>query len=136
MSYLLLALSAFISATLLPFSSEAFLLVLLGTDHDPYLLLLAATTGNTLGGFTSWILGRFLLRFSNRRWFYFSQHQLDRGQQLFTRFGLWSLLLTWLPIVGDLLCVAAGTLKVKWYVFVPLVALGKALRYIALISIF
>lgn len=133
MSYLLLFLSAFVSATILPFSSEAWLYTLLFMDKNPAGLLLAATAGNSLGGITSWVLGRYLLRFRDRRWFYFSDRKLDRGQQLFSRFGLWSLLFTWLPLVGDVLCVAAGALKIRAVIFIPLMSLGKASRYAALI---
>lgn len=133
MAYFLLFLSSFASATVLPFSSEALFYTLLQMDKSPLWLLLAATSGNSLGGITSWVLGRFLLRFRDRRWFYASDAQLDRGQQLFQHFGLWSLLFTWLPLVGDVLCVAAGVLKVRAAVFIPLMTIGKACRYGALL---
>ncbi len=125
--------SAFFAATILPFYSEVVLFALLRQGGDPLLLLLVATTGNTLGSVVNWWMGLYLLRFQNRRWFYFSPAQITRAQYWFQRYGYWTLLLAWLPIGGDPLTLVAGIMKIRLGVFLPLVAVGKGLRYVAVI---
>jgi membrane protein YqaA with SNARE-associated domain len=93
--------------------------------------VLAATLGNTLGAVVNWLLGRYLLHFQNRRWFYFSRAQIDKAQRWFQRYGYWSLLLAWAPIGGDALTLIAGIMKVRLGLFLLLVGSGKALRYIS-----
>ncbi|WP_101340957.1 YqaA family protein [Cereibacter azotoformans] len=125
----LLALSAFASATLLPGSSEALLLTLLAAGHAAGPLVAAATAGNLAGSLVNWALGRFLIRFRDRRWFPVSEAALERAQRGYRRWGLWSLLFAWVPVVGDPLTVAAGALKVGFWPFLILVVIGKAARY-------
>jgi membrane protein YqaA with SNARE-associated domain len=91
--YLLLFASAFLAATVLPFYSEVTLYLLLQQGADPLLLLAIATVGNTLGSTVNWAMGRYLLHFQDRRWFYFSREQIARAQAAFQRRGVWSLLL-------------------------------------------
>lgn len=129
MDYLLLFGSAFIAATLLPLYSEVVLFTLLKQGGNSGVLIAVAAAGNTLGAFLNWFLGRYLLRFQHRRWFYFSPSQIARAQSWFNRFGHWSLLFAWLPICGDALTLAAGVLRVPWLRFLLLVAIGKTLRY-------
>jgi membrane protein YqaA with SNARE-associated domain len=131
-NYLLLFLSAFIAATFLPFYSEAWLYLLLQDASSPLsvaLPVLVATAGNVLGACLNWWLGRSLLRFAGRRWFYFSAAQIARAQTGFQRYGLWTLLFSWLPVVGDPLTLIAGVLRVRFGVFVLLVTAGKLARY-------
>ena len=130
---LLLFGSAFLAATILPFYSEVILFALLREGGDPLLLLIVATTGNTLGAVVNWVLGRYLLRFRDRRWFYFSSAQIERAQRWFQRYGFWSLLMAWAPIGGDALTLIAGIMKVRLGLFVLLVGLGKAARYVFII---
>lgn len=127
--YLLLFASAFLAATVLPFYSEVTLFLLLREGADPLLLLAIATVGNTLGSVVNWILGRYLLHFQDRRWFYFSREQVARAQRSFQRRGVWSLLLAWMPIGGDALTLVAGIMRVRLGVFLVLVGIGKSLRY-------
>jgi membrane protein YqaA with SNARE-associated domain len=128
--YLGLFLSAFLAATLLPFSSEAVLAALSAFDrHDPVLLWAAASVGNTLGSLVNWALGRCFLRFRDRRWFPVGPERLDRARERFRRYGAWTLLFAWLPVVGDPLTLAAGALGVKVWPFLALVGAGKAARY-------
>ncbi len=131
--YLALFSSAFIAATLFPASSEAVLVGLLasGTGH-PVPLVIVATAGNTLGAVVNWLCGRSLAQYRGRSWFPADGQQLARAERWFTRFGLPSLLFTWLPVVGDALTVIAGLLHVPLRWFVPLVALGKGARYVIL----
>lgn len=133
MIYLTLMLTGFLAATLIPASSEALLLVLFQQGYTPWLLWLAATTGNTLGSCVNWFLGREIVKFRDRRWFPVSPQQLQKAQTHFNRYGIWSLLLAWLPVVGDPLTFVAGILRVRFTLFFVLVATGKALRYAVLI---
>lgn len=133
LSYLSLFASAFIAATILPFSSEALLFALLHAGGDATVLVVVATLGNTLGSIVNWLLGRFLLHFRDRRWFYFSAAQIDRAQRWFQRYGVWSLLLAWVPIVGDALTLIGGVMQVRLSLFILLVGLGKGLRYVAVV---
>ena len=111
-------------------SSEAVLGSLIAaTDHDIVVLWLLATAGNTLGGIVNWVLGLYCLRWQDRSWFPFRPAQLERAEKWFSRYGTWTLLLAWLPIVGDPLTFAAGVLRVRLLVFVILVAAGKGARY-------
>ncbi|MFC4168300.1 YqaA family protein [Teichococcus aestuarii] len=128
-----LFLAALVAATILPAQSEALLVgLLLGGEHPAVLLVLAASLGNVAGSAANWWLGRSLERFKGRRWFPVSAAGLARAQRWFGRFGLWSLLLAWVPVVGDPLTVVAGVLRVPFWRFLLLVALGKVGRYVLL----
>jgi membrane protein YqaA with SNARE-associated domain len=133
LSYLLLFGSAFLAATVLPFYSEVVLFALLREGGDPVALVVTATLGNTLGAVVNWLLGRYLLHFEGRRWFYFSRPQIERAQRWFQRYGFWSLLLAWAPVGGDALTLIAGIMKVRLRLFLLLVGTGKAVRYISVV---
>jgi membrane protein YqaA with SNARE-associated domain len=125
---------SFLAATIIPGSSEVVLVAMvLERPAELITLFLTATVGNTAGSAVNWVLGRWFQRFAGRRWFPASQGQLDKAAKWFNKYGIWSLLLAWLPIVGDALTVIAGALKVNIYAFVALVAMGKATRYLALL---
>ncbi len=134
-SYLLLFASAFLAATILPFYSEVMLFALLREGGDPLALVLVATLGNTLGAVVNWVLGRYLLHFQDRRWFYFSPAQIETAQGWFQRYGFWSLLLAWMPVGGDALTLIAGIMKVRMWLFLLLVGTGKALRYVSVVYV-
>jgi len=128
--YLALFATSFLAATLIPISSEVLLAGMAATRaFDPTLLWLSASLGNVLGAAANWALGAFCLRWKDRRWFPFRQVQLDRGQRLFSRYGAWTLLFSWVPVVGDPLTLVAGLLRVNFALFLVLVAIGKAARY-------
>ena len=132
-AYAGLFLSALLAATILPASSEVVLATLLASGaYDPPLLLAVATAGNTLGALINWTLGRFLLHFQDRRWFPLTPAQYARAHAWFVRYGVWSLLFSWLPVIGDALTVVAGALRVGLWRFLVLVAVGKAARYAAI----
>lgn len=131
-AYLLLFGAAFLAATIMPFSSEVILYGLLRQGEPSWILIAVATSGNTLGAVVNWALGRYLLHYRDRRWFYFKTDQLEKMQHWFQKFGVWSLLFSWLPLGGDILTCVAGVMRVEFAVFLPLVAIGKALRYIAI----
>ncbi len=134
MLYLGVFVSAFGAATLLPVASEVVLLAAL-TTGDPLLLWAVASAGNTLGAMVNWLLGRSALHWQDRRWFPATPEQLDRGQAWFERWGSWTLLLAWVPLIGDALTVVAGVLRVRLWLFVILVFVGKAGRYAVLIGV-
>lgn len=131
--YLILFSSAFLAATILPFYSEVVLFALLRQGGDPALLVAVATVGNTLGAVVNWLLGRYLLHFQDRRWFYFSRKQIARAQDWFQHYGFWTLLLAWMPVGGDALTLIAGIMRVRLWLFVLLVGLGKGLRYVSVV---
>ncbi|MDP6689631.1 MAG: YqaA family protein [Alphaproteobacteria bacterium] len=128
---LLLFLNAFVASTIVPAASEATLWLIVA--DNPALLwpaIAVASAGNTAGSAVNWALGRFLSGFSNHKWYPLKPEQQRRASAWFQRFGLWSLLFAWLPIVGDPLTVAAGMLRVRFAIFLALVAVGKAGRYV------
>ena len=133
LAYLSLFASGFIAATLFPASSEALLLSLQAKGYQPALLFIAALTGNSLGACVNWYLGYRLQYFQNRRWFPVSEPALARARHWFNRFGSISMLFSWLPVVGDPLTLVAGVVRMRFWLFLPLMVLGKALRYGALI---
>ncbi|NPD15137.1 DedA family protein [Xinfangfangia sp. D13-10-4-6] len=125
--------AALIAATLLPAQSEAVLVALIIADiHPLWVLLVVATAGNVLGSMINWSLGRFLIRFSDRRWFPVSQRQLDRAGNWYGRWGHWSLLASWVPVIGDPLTLAAGVLREPFWRFALIVTLAKGGRYLVL----
>ena len=134
-AYLLLFASAFLAATILPFYSEVVLFSLLREGGDPTALVVVATLGNTLGAVVNWALGRYLLHFQDRRWFYFSRRQIEKAKRWYGRYGFWSLLFAWLPIGGDALTLIAGIMKVRLWLFLLLVGSGKGLRYVSVVFI-
>lgn len=128
-----LFLAALVAATLIPAQSEAVLVALiLSGGHPVWLLLVVATAGNVLGSVMNWALGRFLVRFSDRRWFPVSPAMLDRATRWYARWGRWSLLGAWLPVVGDPLTLAAGVMREPLWRFVLIVTLAKGGRYAVL----
>ena len=127
--YLGLFVSAFLAATLVPAYSEILFAGLVSAGYDPLALWLWASAGNTLGSAVNWTLGRYLLQFQERRWFPFKEGTLTRAQRWFQRYGVWSLLMAWLPVGGDALTFVAGVMRVRFAVFIVLTAIGKASRY-------
>lgn len=132
-TYASLFAASFLAATFVPFYSEFAVLGMLAIDEDPAPVLAIATLGNTLGAAVNWLLGRFLLRYRDRRWFPVKESQLARAQKWYQRYGVWSLLLAWLPVGGDALTFIAGTMRVRFALFFVLTAIGKGARYAVLI---
>jgi membrane protein YqaA with SNARE-associated domain len=104
--------------------------------HYPaWLLVLAASLGNTLGSAVNWGLGRLLARFEHQRWFPVRRATIARAEAWYHRYGRWSLLLSWLPVIGDPLTIVAGVLRKPFPVFLLLVAVAKTACYLAVIAI-
>lgn len=134
-AYLGLFLGAFLAATVVPAYSEVLFAGMLAAGYDPLALWAWATAGNTLGSAVNWALGRYLLHFQDRKWFPFRQDNLGMAQRWFQRFGVWSLLLAWMPIGGDALTFIAGIMRVPFGVFFLLTGIGKATRYAILLGL-
>lgn len=132
-SYAGLALSACIAATLLPMQSEATLVALLTLKPGAVISLVAvASLGNVVGSQINWWLGTQLHRWQHRRWFPASAEQLARAQLWYQRYGRWSLLLSWMPVIGDPLTLVAGVLREPFWRFTLVVSIAKTGRYIVL----
>lgn len=124
---------ALVAATILPAQSEVALVgLLIAGTHSPALLIAIASIGNILGSVVNWGLGRGVEQFRDSRWFPASPETLDRAIGWYRRWGRWSLLLSWAPIGGDALTVAAGVLREPFWSFLILVAVAKTARYILL----
>lgn len=125
--------SAFISSTLFPGGSEAVLAYLSASaNHSPATLLLVASVGNTLGGLSSWGIGRFIV------WKYPLRELKSKHQWAFHHLQRWGapvLSLSWLPVIGDPLCLAAGWLKMNFALSLVFIAAGKTLRYAVIIFV-
>ncbi|MGV2836796.1 YqaA family protein [Pseudomonas shirazensis] len=132
-SYLGLFLAAFAAATLLPMQSEAVLATMLVSEHYvPLILLAVATAGNVLGSVANWALGIGVEHFKHKRWFPVSEAKLEKAQSFYQRYGYWSLLLSWVPIIGDPITLVAGVMREPFWRFLLLVSLAKGGRYLLL----
>lgn len=128
-----LFLAALAAATILPMQSEAALVGLLLTGAYPtWALIAVASLGNVLGAVINWGLGRGVARFQHRPWFPVKLAALARAEAWYRRYGKWSLLLSWAPIVGDPLTVVAGVLREPFPVFLVIVTVAKVGRYLVL----
>lgn len=125
--------SALIASTLFPMGSEVVLITLLEQGHHVLALWIIATIGNTLGSCINYAIGYWANEYVTHK--YQNVRSWKRGQQLYNRYGIWSLLLAWLPVIGDPITLIAGLAQTNFRVFVLLVALGKGARYGVLIAL-
>ncbi|HEY8963401.1 MAG TPA: YqaA family protein [Alphaproteobacteria bacterium] len=126
-----LFLAAFLAATILPSSSEIVLVGLLAIgDYSPWLLVAVASIGNLLGAIMNYYIGRGIERFRDKKWFPGNETSLARAQSWFNHYGKWSLLLSWVPMIGDALTLVAGLMRVPLPLFMLLVGSAKTMRYI------
>jgi membrane protein YqaA with SNARE-associated domain len=109
--------------------------LLMSGEYPVWVLLAVASTGNVLGSCVNWLFGMGLARFEGRPWFPVKRDRLARAEQWYRRYGRWSLLLSWLPIIGDPLTLVAGVMREPFPVFLILVTIAKAGRYIAIAAI-
>lgn len=135
MAYAGLFCIAFIAATLLPAQSEALLAVLANSgNYSLVLLVVVATLGNVLGSCVNWWLGTRFETLKNKKWFPFSEQSLVRAQTHYRRYGRWTLLLSWVPIIGDPLTLIAGVMRERLLPFVVLVTVAKLGRYLLVVA--
>lgn len=135
MAYISLFLSAFLAATILPAYSEVLVGSLVAQKLPLVWIWFWATLGNTLGSIVNGVIGRQVDRFKGKRWFPVTERQLENSRVRFNQYGQWSLLLAWMPIIGDPLTLVAGIMRVPWLNFVVLVAAGKGIRYALVIAL-
>ena len=134
MIYLSLFGISFLAATILPFSSELSLAGLISTSNfNNSLLLIAASLGNIFGSVVNWLIGFYSRNFTPKKWFPFNEMQIIRSSKWFEKFGKWSLLFAWVPILGDPLTLVTGLLRVRFLDFIILVAIGKVSRYLVVL---
>ena len=130
-TYLSLFFAAFLAATIVPAQSEAGLSTLiLASGKNVILLVVVAAIGNVLGAVVNWYLGRWIDRFNNRRWFPIKPTQLNRATLWYRKYGRWSLLLSWVPFIGDPITIVAGVLREPLLSFILIVSFAKTTRYI------
>lgn len=121
---------SFAAATIFPMQSEAGLVgLILSAEYSTLLLVAVASAGNVLGSVLNWLLGVGIERFRERRWFPVGKPALERAQRRYRRYGKWSLLASWVPIVGDPITVVAGVLREPLPTFLLLVTIAKTARY-------
>ena len=126
-----LLLISFLAATILPLSSELALASLLKTnEYNSFVLIATASLGNILGSIFNWLLGLYLFEYIYKKWFPFKEKQINIATKRFNKFGIWSLLFAWVPIIGDPLTFIAGVLKINFLLFLVLVTVGKISRYL------
>lgn len=120
---------SFLASTLIPLGSEWLLAMMLVNGQDPFLTVAVATFGNTLGALTTWAIGIAGGPFLIRRVLRIGAAAEESAKRFYLRYGIWSLLLSWLPFIGDPLCLAAGIFRVGFGRFSLLVFMGKLARY-------
>jgi membrane protein YqaA with SNARE-associated domain len=136
LGYLGLFLATFLAATVLPFSSEAILGGMLYAGFDPITCLVVATVGNSLGGFSSYGLGYLGDWQKLTKWLRTDEAKVHKWQALIKRYGSFTAILCWLPIVGDVIAIALGLFKTPFLPVSLWMVLGKALRYAFLTWLF
>lgn len=123
--------TAFLAATLFPAQSELLLAGLTATQKYSFALLLgAATLGNVGGSTVNWALGRYFNHLSTRPWFPVKKNCLNRAEQYYRKYGRWTLLLSWLPVIGDPITLVAGALGESFIPFFAIVSVVKFSRYL------
>lgn len=120
---------SFLAATLVPLGSEWLLVAMLLHRHDPAMVILVATLGNYLGACTSYAAGQYGGDFLIRKLLRIGDGEREKAERFFAKYGSWSLLLSWLPVIGDPLCLVGGLMKIGFFRFSLLVATGKLGRY-------
>jgi membrane protein YqaA with SNARE-associated domain len=132
LGYAGLFIASFLAATILPLSSELVLSALLVSGLSPTTLVLVATIGNVLGSLLNYILGYWASLSIVKKWLKYSETEFLRAEQRFKKYGVFSLLFAWLPIIGDPITVVAGVLRIHLAWFLILVTTGKLMRYVVI----
>jgi membrane protein YqaA with SNARE-associated domain len=122
---------SFLASTVLPLGSEWLLVALVAKGADPAAAVTVAATGNTAGALTTYWIGLAGAEWLTQKVLRVDEKALERATERYQKYGSWSLLLSWLPVVGDPLCLVAGLMKAGWKRFTLLVAAGKLARYAA-----
>ncbi len=123
---------SFLASTILPVGSEWLLIAMIVQGFSPPQLVLTASLGNFLGACTTYLIGIWGSDFIIRKILRTDEKQLARAGKVYEKYGIWSLLFSWLPVVGDPLCLLAGIFRARFGHFFLLVFTGKFLRYTVL----
>ena len=129
--YLALFVLSFLASTVIPLGSEWLLAALIVKGFDPAAAIGVAAIGNTLGACTTYLIGLYGGDFLIKKALKIDDQSRRRAERIYSRYGSWSLLFSWLPVIGDPLCFIGGALKVRFAFFTLLVFVGKLARYIA-----
>ncbi len=135
LGYLGMFLSAFLAATILPFSSEVVLSALFGSGLNGFLLLFIASLGNVLGSIVNYVLGYKFGKDIATQKLKVSDVAFTRASDMFTRWGKWSLFFCWVPVIGDPITLVAGVLRSPLWFFILVVTISKTARYTALLYV-
>ena len=120
-------------ATIVPFGSEMYFGTLLSLGkYNNFLLLVSASIGNVLGSVFNWVCGYYVNYFITKSWFPIKQDKIQKGAEIFNKYGKWSLLFSWLPFIGDPITFAAGIMRYPIVPFLILVSIGKVGRYLVI----
>lgn len=131
-----LFLVCFAAATIFPAQSEVLLAKLVLDEHYKWwVLIIVASIGNTLGSAANWVLGRYFSHFKDRKWFPIKPERMQHFENQYQRYGKWSLLLSWMPFIGDPLTIMAGVLREPFHIFVLIVAIAKTSRYLVVVGL-
>ena len=129
--YIILFTSSFASSTILPGHSEITLTALITQKkYEIFYLVFFASLGNISGSVLNWYLGLYFLKFKNKKWFPFKENHINKVSKSFLKYGKWSLLLSWVPFIGDALTLVAGMFRVALHQFIIIVSVAKIGRYI------
>ena len=129
--YIGLFLSSFLSATILPGQSEiALTSLIILNNHSLSFLVFIASLGNVLGSLLNWFIGSKLERFKKKKWFPVTELQLKKASNWYHKYGKWTLLLSWVPFVGDPITIVAGIFRIPIMHFTLIVSFAKTMRYI------
>lgn len=127
---------ALLAATFLPLQSETVLFgLLISKSYHWWILVLIATAGNILGSVINWWIGRNIAFLEQYKWFPVKRKSMERAEMWYQKYGYWSLLLSWVPIVGDPLTIVAGIFRERFLIFLALVSIAKISRYLVVAAI-
>lgn len=128
--------AALAAGAILPVPSEPALVAVLLTSGDPaWVAVAVATVGNVIGSAINWLIGRGIEKLRHKRWFPFSEAAIARAEAWYHRYGRWSLLFSFVPVVGDPLTIVAGVMREPFWSFLLLVAIAKFGRYVAVAAL-
>jgi membrane protein YqaA with SNARE-associated domain len=128
--YVTLFTLSFLASTLIPLGSEWLLVLMLANGYPPAATVITATAGNTLGALTTFLVGVYGGRWLIERVLRVSEKQQERAREYYSRYGVVSLFFSWLPVIGDPICLVGGMMRINFWLFTALVASGKLLRYV------
>ncbi|MBU0909298.1 MAG: DedA family protein [Proteobacteria bacterium] len=130
-----LFLLSFLASTVIPLGSEWLVVTLILKSYQPEYVVAVATAGNYLGACTTYFVGLWGAGFLIKKVMRIDEASLARAQLFYRRYGSWSLLFSWLPVIGDPLCLAGGALRINFILFSLLVFAGKLARYAVIAAV-